>query len=1294
MDLNMENALLPEKRIEAIPPVRAALRWRSFLKRVLCFTSLILLSLAGALGAQTLSVNPTSVTLSGTAGSTTPVNTTVTLSTSSGSVTYSASSNASWLLLGATTTSTPALSLSGTAPGSLVIFANPSGMATGTYTGLIAISGGGVSLQINVTFVVSTIGVSPSSVAFSYQQNSANFPNGVTLTVTASAVTQFNVTLPNTSTCTWLGVTPISGTTSSTSPQNLTVFLNNSVLIGLTPNTYACSVTITPANATATPFTLPVTLTVTTAPTIAANPTAITMNFQIGFTTPSQTVTLTSNAAAATNYTLAPQYNSTSTNWISLSKTSGTLTPPGNSDTFTVSYNTTAALAAGTYTGQINVAVNNAQVQSIPVTLVVSTSPLLNLSASTVNFTAELNGSNPASQTVNATVTSGSASFSVNSSTSSGGNWLSYLVGAATSAGTPITITAASSGLPVGTYKGTLSVFASTAANNPQNIAVTLTVSNDALITTNVSTTQPLIFALQTGNGSVLNQTITVSSSTGAGLNYSATFANTGASSCNNWVSLSSGATGTTTGSFTATANPSGIAASTSGPACAGTITIAATNAVTGASAPNSPYTIPVQFFVTPSVNPLLVVTPQSAPAFTAQAGVALSPTSQNCSVNGSPTCTLTLSNTSTTDPLTVSVNPTSDVNWLSAGITSGTISGGGTSTLTLSLAFVPGTAGSYSGSVSITASAQSGKVVADSPIIIPVTLQVIAGTPVVNPTSLAFTQTLGGTTPAAQALTVTSTGQAISFNAVATVQSSGSTATPNWLTVTPTSGQTGTSTATLTVTVNSANLTPSTTPYQGTITITAAGASPVSVPVTFTVSPGTIAAAPTNLAFTQVQGGAAPATQGINITGTPGVLNFTTSATTATGGNWLTVSPASGSTPGIVTVTANGGSLTPGTYNGTVTITSTGATGSPINIPVTLTINAAQTLSVSPSTLTFAAIVGQASPSSQTASVTSSGTGTSFTATATTTSGGTWLTVSPTSGVAPAQLTISVATQSLAAGSYTGTIALASPNVASPVNLTVNLTVSAIPTPVITAVQNAASYAIGGVSPGENIFIKGTGIGPATLTVAAPNTSGAYPTTLANTRVFFGSVAAPILYVSATATSVMVPYEVAGQPTTSMTVVYSGATSAAVTYNVVSAAPGIYTLNQSGSGPGAILNQNYSVNGASAPAAIGSVVAVYMTGEGATSPPSTDGQTAPINGTGLNKPTQMVTATIGGLPATVNYYGSAPGIIYGVMQVNLTIPPGLTTGAQPIVISVGGVPSATGVTVAVQAATSSAEPE
>ena len=53
----------------------------------------------------------------------------------------------------------------------------------------------------------------------------------------------------------------------------------------------------------------------------------------------------------------------------------------------------------------------------------------------------------------------------------------------------------------------------------------------------------------------------------------------------------------------------------------------------------------------------------------------------------------------------------------------------------------------------------------------------------------------------------------------------------------------------------------------------------------------------------------------------------------------WLSVSPASGTNSGTVTVTPNISGLAAGTYNATVTIDAGTATGSPASIPVTLTV-------------------------------------------------------------------------------------------------------------------------------------------------------------------------------------------------------------------------------------------------------------------------------------------------------------------------------------------------------------------
>jgi uncharacterized protein (TIGR03437 family) len=129
-------------------------------------------------------------------------------------------------------------------------------------------------------------------------------------------------------------------------------------------------------------------------------------------------------------------------------------------------------------------------------------------------------------------------------------------------------------------------------------------------------------------------------------------------------------------------------------------------------------------------------------------------------------------------------------------------------------------------------------------------------------------------------------------------------------------------------------------------------------------------------------------------------------------------------------------------------------------------------------------------------------------------------------------------------------------------------------------------------------------------------------------------------------------------------------------------AAPAIFTLNATGSGPGAILNQDYTVNSYSNPADPGSIVMVYGTGLGALIPLPIDGKIADAAADSA----LPVTASVAGVPATVMYAGAAPGLIAGVVQVNVQIPGvAASNPAAPISLSVGAAVSAPGVTVAIR---------
>jgi uncharacterized protein (TIGR03437 family) len=104
-------------------------------------------------------------------------------------------------------------------------------------------------------------------------------------------------------------------------------------------------------------------------------------------------------------------------------------------------------------------------------------------------------------------------------------------------------------------------------------------------------------------------------------------------------------------------------------------------------------------------------------------------------------------------------------------------------------------------------------------------------------------------------------------------------------------------------------------------------------------------------------------------------------------------------------------------------------------------------------------------------------------------------------------------------------------------------------------------------------------------------------------------------------------------------------------------------------------------LNSAANPAARGSLVQIYATGGGVI--PGAAGGTLATSGQ-LDPST--VSARIGGQPATVQYAGVAPTLIVGVLQVNLLVPANAVPGdALPVDITIGGVTSQPGVTIAVK---------
>ncbi|MES1258339.1 MAG: hypothetical protein ABUS51_07905 [Acidobacteriota bacterium] len=237
-----------------------------------------------------------------------------------------------------------------------------------------------------------------------------------------------------------------------------------------------------------------------------------------------------------------------------------------------------------------------------------------------------------------------------------------------------------------------------------------------------------------------------------------------------------------------------------------------------------------------------------------------------------------------------------------------------------------------------------------------------------------------------------------------------------------------------------------------------------------------------------------------------------------------------------------------------------------------------------------------------------------------------------------------------------------------------------ASPAPVITGIVNAASYADGPLAAGEIVAVFGSNLGPVDLQAGAFDSNGIMGSQLGATQVTFNGVPGPIVYTSAGAIAAIVPYEVSGADTVAVQVVFNSQPSSPVTLPVAAAAPGIFTANASGSGPGAILNADYSLNSPDNPAPAGGIVIVYATGGGPTNPPAATGAIT----TAATALASDVQVTAGGQPANVLYAGNAGGEVAGAVQLNLQLP-GDVTGTVPIVVSVAGVASQATATVSIR---------
>ncbi len=235
--------------------------------------------------------------------------------------------------------------------------------------------------------------------------------------------------------------------------------------------------------------------------------------------------------------------------------------------------------------------------------------------------------------------------------------------------------------------------------------------------------------------------------------------------------------------------------------------------------------------------------------------------------------------------------------------------------------------------------------------------------------------------------------------------------------------------------------------------------------------------------------------------------------------------------------------------------------------------------------------------------------------------------------------------------------------------------------------VVNGADYSGGRVSPGEIVVLYPSNAGPAELAGSQLNAEQRIATVTGETRVLFDGIPAPMASSVEGRIGAVVPYGIAGHRTTEIVVEYRGRRSPPITLPVVESTPAIYTLDASGKGQAAMLNETGCCNSIRNPAPRGTVTALYATGEGQTIPEGIDGDLSGHDrDPELPKPRLPVSVTVGGIPAEITYAGEAPHAVAGLLQVNFRIPPNAPVGdAVPLVLHVGDTRSVDGVTMAVR---------
>jgi hypothetical protein len=885
-------------------------------------------------------------------------------------------------------------------------------LAAGTYTGQVVItnfSNGSITMTIPVTLTVAASGATffddmPGKLSFSMKTNGT--PTAQSFQIRNSGAGTLNWTLARSTADggSWLNASITSGA----APSTVSISINKAQLPGggASNGTFVGQLLLQGSGDS---VTIPVAVHVGASVFEQINPLNFTMAFG-GDKPLSQVFNVEMSDNATVRYSVSVA-NAKGGNWLTISPTGSGCCFTPVAEVVTINPGT---IPAGVYTAEIIITefANPQRVMVVPVTLtVLSSGSFFSDLPGQLSFSLKTNGATITPQSIQVGgAGSGALNWTLTSSTSDGGNWLTGTPASGTAPST-VSVGINVSQLPGGgalngEFVGQL-VFQTN--GDTTTVPITVTVGPAAFTQLN-----PISFTMPFGGANPLTQTLNVATIDNSTIRFSVS-------------------TATGTGGAWLTTTPTGSGC------CFTPLTIAAN--VNASTLPAGTYTgeIIITEFANPQrsmVIPVNLTIVASGPFFDNLPGglsFAMKPggalTSQIVQIgNGGSTGTLNWTATSSTGDggawLTVTPATGTAPSIASVSVTAANLPGGGA------------LAGTFTGQIVFTSPGDTTTV--------PVTVTV--GTAVftqMNP--VGFAMPFGGANPLPQVLNISTVdGSAVRFSASAVTAKGGA-----WLTISPSGSGCCFTPLAVTATVNASALAAGT--YTGEIIITefANPQRSMTIPVTLIVSAA-------GAFFDSLAGGltfsvqpgkkATPQTLFVG-NGGSGKLKFTVTPITEDGGLWLTATPLSTTAPKSITVGVNilnlpGAGAIAGTYNGQLLLQ---APGSNATVPVTVTVGKAAFFQVNP--ISFVMPLGGPNPLPQVLNIPAAdASAVRFSATSATSKGGAWLSLS-TSGSGCCFTSfperVSVSATSLPVGNYTGEISIiefANPgrSMLIPVNLTV----------------------------------------------------------------------------------------------------------------------------------------------------------------------------------------------------------------------------------------------------------------